>query len=159
VSDGQRLAASILWTDLYAFVQQAFRALHGGEGLIPGWHVEAMVHRFERVAAGDCRRLIVTVPPRHLKSVCGAVAFPAWLLGREPGLKILVASYGADLAAKHARDFRAVIESGWYQCIFPRMRVNPRVNREMEITTTGGGGRKAVSLGGVGGAAKMLHVR
>ena len=41
-------------------------------------------------------------------SICTAVAFAAWVLGRDPGLKIMVASYGSELAAKHARDFRTV---------------------------------------------------
>ena len=59
-----------------------------------------------------------------------------------------MASYGADLASKHARDFRTVVEADWCRRLFPRLRIDPRVNREAETSTTAKGGRKAVSLGG-----------
>jgi hypothetical protein len=91
---------------------------------------------------------LITVPPRHLKTNCTSVAFPAWLLGRDPKTKILVASYGHDLAAKPARDFRSVIESPWYRRLFPAMQIDDQRNTAMEVETTMRGVRKAVSLGG-----------
>ena len=70
------------------------------------------------------------------------------MLGRNPALKILVASYGQDLAAKHARDFRTVVEAPWCQQVFPDLRPHPQRNTESEFMTTARGLRKAVSLGG-----------
>lgn len=149
-----------LRTNLYLFVWKAFGTLHPGKAFVPAWHVEAMCCALQSVAEGDCRRLLITVPPRHLKSICTAVGLVAWLLGQDPSQRILVASYGAELAAKHARDFRMVVEADWYQQLFPRMRMDPKLNREAETMTTAKGGRKAVSLGGAvtGFGADLLIV-
>jgi hypothetical protein len=115
-----------LQKNLYFFVWKAFGTLHPGQAFIPAWHVEAMCYALQRVAEGHCRRLLITVPPRHLKSICTAVGLVAWLLGQDPSQRILVASYGAELATKHARDFRTVVEADWYRRLFPGMRIDPR---------------------------------
>src|SRR5262249_25960368 len=111
-------------------------------------HVEAICWHLQQVAEGRIRRLLITMPPRYLKSVCTSVGFAAWMLGRDPALKIMVASYGQDLAAKHARDFRTVIEAPWCRRLFPHLRPHPKRNTESEFVTTAMGVRKAVSLGG-----------
>jgi predicted phage terminase large subunit-like protein len=149
-----------LQKNLYFFVWKAFGTLHPGQAFIPAWHVEAMCYALQRVAEGHCRRLLITVPPRHLKSICTAVGLVAWLLGQDPSQRILVASYGAELATKHARDFRTVVEADWYRRLFPGMRIDPKVNREAETMTTAKGSRKAVSLGGAvtGFGADLLIV-
>jgi len=133
---------------LFPFVWSGFELLHPGQSFIPSWHVEAMCRALERVALGATKRLVITVPPRHGKSICSAVALPAWMLGRDPALKIMVASYGGDLAAKHARDFRTLLTSDWYSGLFPGAQLEPGGNRVDEQITTAQGGRKAVSLGG-----------
>lgn len=142
------LRDAILRQHLYFFIWKAFATLHPGQAFTAAWHIRAIAHALERVSDGTCQRLLITVPPRHLKSICTAVALPAWLLGRDPGLKIMVASYGGELAAKHARDFRTLVTQDWYRALFPRMRLAVGGNREDEQITTSGGGRKAISLGG-----------
>lgn len=142
------LRDAILRQHLYFFIWKAFAALHPGQDFTPAWHVRAIAHALDCVARGECQRLLITVPPRHLKSICTAVALPAWLLGRDPTLKIMVASYGGELAAKHARDFRAVLSEHWYKALFPGTRLAVGGNREDEQLTTARGGRKAISLGG-----------
>ena len=107
-----------------------------------------MCHALEEVRTGSTRRLVITIPPRHLKSIATAVAYPAYLLGHDPGCKILVASYSLDLARKHSDDFRTILESDWYCRLFPQTRITPRGTRGEEIRTTSGGVRKAVSTGG-----------
>ena len=148
MTDQQNVYQALLRQNFYAFVQKVFATLHHSESFDPNWHVEAMCYRLQNIAEGGSDRLLITVPPRHLKSICTAVALPAWLLGRDPTRRVLVASYGQDLATKHARDFRTVIEADWYRDIFPRMRIDRRKNTESEIVTTAQGGRKAVSVGG-----------
>lgn len=64
------------------------------------------------------------MPPRSLKSVCASVAFPAFLLGHDPTMKVITASYSADLAAKHAGDCRAVMQARWYKNLFPQTRMD-----------------------------------
>lgn len=134
--------------NFYFFLAEVFRILHPGRELSKAPYLEAMCFRLQEVGEGRDQRLLITVPPRYLKSVCASVALPAWLLGHDPGLKIIVASYGDDLARRHAADFRAVIESDMYRQLFTGTCVDPRANRTDEMRTTSGGGRKAVSLGG-----------
>lgn len=135
---------------LLAFTWRVFDELHTSsrDVFILNWHVEAMCHELEALHAGTNLRLVITVPPRHLKSITTSVAFAAFLLGHDPSAKILVASYGLDLARKHSEDFRRILESAWYRRIFPGTRIAQRGARQDEIVTTRGGGRKAVSTGG-----------
>lgn len=143
-------AAALLRCAFHAFLWKVFETLHAGgrDRFVTSWHIEAMCHALEEVRAGRTRRLVITVPPRHLKSITTAVAFVAFVMGHDPGAKFLVASYGLDLARKHAEDFRTVVETPWYKGLFPKMRIAPRGNRTDEIRTTAGGQRKAVSIGG-----------
>jgi hypothetical protein len=100
------------------------------------------------VRAGRIRRLIVSLPPRHLKSHLASVAFPAWCLGLEPSSQILCVSYAQDLADKLSRDCRRILASEWYQRLFPT-RLAPRHQAVPEFETTAQGSRVATSVGGV----------
>jgi len=93
-------------------------------------------------------RLIVNLPPRSLKSIAASVALPAWLLGHNPSCRVIAASYADELARKHARDTRIIVESEWYRRVFPATRVDPRKNTETELATTRHGFRLATSVGG-----------
>ena len=87
--------------------------------LLPNWHIRAIAYQLERVALDQCKWLNITMPPRSLKSVTTSVAFPAWILGRDPSKKLACVSYSQPLAVKHANDFRNVVDSliapGWIQ--------------------------------------------
>lgn len=111
-------------------------------------HVEAMCFALERVMRGEIRRLIITVPPRHLKSITVAAAFVAWVLGRDPSKQVMVASYGADLAEAHARNFRTIIREPRFQRLFPAFRIRPDRDTADKAVTTKGGHRLAISVGG-----------
>jgi len=110
------------------------------------WHIDAMCHQLGRIESGDITRLIFEMPPRHFKSLGTSVAFTAWMLGRNPATEILVASYSLDLAEKHARDTRTLMNSTLYKRLFPNTKI--KTDTKLEITTTSGGIRKAVSIGG-----------
>jgi predicted phage terminase large subunit-like protein len=136
-------------TDLSFFLMKVFETLHpGAPPLERAWYLLAMCHALQEVAAGRERRLVINVPPRHLKSITASVAFIAWLLGRDPSLKIMVASYSQELARLHSNLTRTVMETTWYRRMFPRTRISERGNRALELETTAGGVRKAVSVGG-----------
>ena len=123
----RELLKIILRQDLTAFTQRCFQTVVPGQTYLSNWHIEAIAYQLERCRRGEIRRLIVTLPPRSLKSICASVAFPAFALGHDPSRRIVCASYSQDLSAKHARDFRTVLESGWYQKIFPpRGSINAR---------------------------------
>ena len=98
------------------------------------------------MAYGENQRLLITLPPRSLKSICASVALPAWILGLDPTMRIICASYSNELTAKHARDFRAVVQSDWYRDLFPWTR--ERKDTELEFVTTMEGYRYGTSVGG-----------
>ena len=110
-------------------------------------------------AAEQWRQLLVNLPPRYMKSTVISIALPAFCLGRDPGLQVMVATYATDLATSHHNQFRKVVEADWYRRIFPLFRIDPRNNRADEIRTTLGGGRKAVTVGGSVGMGADLHRR
>ena len=61
------------------------------------------------------KRLVVNVPPRHLKSLAASIALPAWLLGHDPRLRIVNATYAQDLSDTFARDCWALMSAPWYR--------------------------------------------
>ena len=89
------------------------------------WHYEAIAAKLTALYQRRIGRLIINVPPRHLKSHLASVAFPAWCLGHEPSTQMLCVSYAQDLADKLARDCRRIMMSEWYQRLFPT-RLSPR---------------------------------
>src|SRR5271155_64261 len=100
------------------------------------------------VFEGRIRRLIINLPPRHLKSHLASVAFPAWCLGRNPSAQILCVSYAQELADKLSRDSRRIVASDWYRQAFPT-RLSPQRQAVPEFETTAQGCRIATSVGGV----------
>src|SRR4051812_15620019 len=130
------------------FVQHAFRELNPSLPFVPAQHITLICDYLERIARGELKRLIINIPPRYGKSTIVSVAFVAWMMGHDPTLKFLVASYGEELANKLSRDFRAVVTAKWFHRAFPRFKIDPTKNTEAEIQTTELGLRKAISLGG-----------
>lgn len=82
-------------------------------GWLPFPHLDLLSHKLMQVAAGQIRRLIVTEPPRHGKSVLISQAFPAWYLGTYPRRQVMLASNTAALAEGFSRKARdTLIEHG-----------------------------------------------
>ena len=142
------LAAAIIGTDLYSFIRASFPIVSGGGEFLPNWHVEAMAYALTEVLGGRMRRLIITVPPRSLKSICASVALPAFALGHDPRRRIICVSYSEQLARKHANDCRALMRSDLYRAVFPATRISPAKDTETEVMTTARGSRLATSVGG-----------
>ncbi len=138
----------VLRHDLVSFIQRSFQTIVPAAEYQQNWHIDAIAWHLRQCVDGGIKRLIITVPPRNLKSICASVAFPAWVLGRDPTRRIICASYANELTAKHARDCRMVMESDWYRSVFPRTRFNPKKSAELEFETTRQGYRYGTSLGG-----------
>lgn len=148
--DPRVLHAMLLRTvgqSFHAFVWSMFDVLHEPRGIdfIDNWHVEAMCYQLERIRRGENRRLLITVPPRHLKTICTSIAFSAWMLGHKPSTKIILASYGHDLSGSIFNDLRRVMESPLYRSLFPQTRIRVAGS---ELATSLGGSVKATSVGG-----------
>ena len=139
---------AILRNDFYAFLQRCFLTLNPGARFQQNWHLEALGYQLKQVRSGGTRRLMINLPPRHLKSLAVSVALPAFLLGHDPTQRVIVASYGSELAVKLANDFRTILTTPWYKAIFPGTRISRIKNTEYEVVTTRGGFRLATSVDG-----------
>jgi predicted phage terminase large subunit-like protein len=139
---------AILRSDLGFFAQRCFSELNPQAPFAPNWHLEIIAAKLTEVRQGKIRRLIINLPPRHLKSLMASIAFPAWYLGLDPSVQILCVSYAQDLADKLARDCRSIMMSPWYRQIFAT-RLAPHRQAVQEFITTGQGYRLATSTGGV----------
>src|SRR5215467_8941670 len=136
----------LLANNLTSFTEFAFGVVRPGVVFKPNWHFEAVTEKLSQVARGDVRRLIITLPPRTLKSLCASVALPAWFLGRHPWERVVVVSYSDVLARTHANDFRLLVNDPIYQATFPGMHLQRDTDRE--IITTKRGKRIATSIEG-----------
>jgi predicted phage terminase large subunit-like protein len=142
------LLREALRRDFASFVARSFQTVSPGIAYMHAWYIEAMAWHLTQCAHGRIKRLLITLPPRSLKSITASVAFPAWLLGRDSSARIICASYSSELSAKHARDGRAIMESRWYRELFPTTRIDPSKNAELELTTTKKGFRYGTSVDG-----------
>jgi hypothetical protein len=137
---------AVLRKDLVSFSEKCFRTLNPDTRFLPNWHLEAIAYQLDRVRRGEITRLIINLPPQYLKSLMVSVAFPAFMLGHNPGHRIFGLSYGQELSDKLQADFRTMVESPWYKRVFPQMEIKRAVADE--ITTTRRGFRKSSSVMG-----------
>ena len=142
----RRMLLAVVRADLVAFVRMVFCTINPTIAYLPNWHVEAIVHELMEIERCANRRLIINQPPRSLKSLCISIAYVAWKLGHNPGLRIAVISYSNELAEDLHRQFRLVIDAPWYRQLFPNVSIVKDTGSE--LITSAGGGRLALSVGG-----------
>lgn len=128
------------------FIHRTFQTVAPGAEYLPNWHIEAKAYHLRMCFEGKIKRSIITVLPRHLKSICASVALPAWILGHDPTKQVICICYSQELTDMFTGQFRAVITSDWYRSAFPHTR--PAKDIETEYATTKGGFRYATSVGG-----------
>ena len=138
-----------LRTDLLSFIEGSFYELLPEANFSNPMHLAVIASRLEACLADGVKRLIISLPPRSLKSIAVSVAFVAWLLGRDPTKHVICASYGQDLADKHALDTRTIMTSSFYRGIFPGAQISPQKMAVSDFHTTQRGFRMATSVGGV----------
>ena len=147
-SELSALGAAVLRLDLMSFIHQCFRVLNPETTFSDAPHLQVIAAKMSDCHLGKGpKRLIFCLPPRSLKSLSVSVASVAWILGRDPSKRIICASYGQDLAEKHARDTRTILTSPFYQQLFPNSRLTK--NSVSDFQTTRHGYRMATSVGGV----------
>ncbi len=83
-----------------------------------GKHHRIIADKLERIASGELRRLIINMPPRHTKSEFASFLFPAWMIGKNPNMKIIQATHTTELAVNFGRKTKNLIEREDYQEIF-----------------------------------------
>jgi len=129
--------------DFIGFVQ------HMWPECILGRHHKIIGEKFNKIAQGKLKRLIVCLPPRHSKSEFASTYFPSWMMGRRPDLKIIQTTHTAELAVRFGRKVRNLIDSDDYSQIFPDVKLQSD-NKSAGRWTTNHEGESFYA--GVGGA-------
>jgi predicted phage terminase large subunit-like protein len=140
--------ADLLRHDLCAFIHRSFLELNAQTPFLSNWHIEVLAAKLEEVRRGSCKRLIVNVPPRHLKSHAISIVFTAWVLAHEPSKKFLSVTYAQDLSDYLARLSRTLMTSPFYEGLSDTRLLKGR-EAVSDYETTDGGYRLSTSTGGV----------
>jgi len=128
--------------DFMVFVQEMW------PNFIYGRHHAKMARAFEEVARGDCKRLIINMPPRHTKSEFASYLLPSWFFGKFPGKKVIQTSHTAELAVGFGRKVRNLVDSPNYKRIFPALDLQSDSKAAGRWNTNFGGEYFAIGVGG-----------
>jgi predicted phage terminase large subunit-like protein len=129
-------------------------------GFIHGRHHALMARKFEEIANGETKRLIINMPPRHTKSEFASFMLPAWFLGRFPNKKIIQCSNTAELAVGFGRKVRNLVDSEVYAKIFPNVALRSDSKAAGRWSTNANGEYFAIGVGGTvtGKGADLLII-
>ena len=126
---------------------------------IEGSHHRHVAKKFNKLATGEIKRLIINMPPRHTKSEFASYLLPAWMVGRNPKLKIIQATHTGELAIRFGRKAKNLIDSQEYAKIFKtRLQEDSKAAGRWE--TAQGGEYFAAGVGGAitGRGADLLII-
>ena len=113
---------------------------------IEGKHHKKIADKFNKIANGEIKRLIINMPPRHTKSEFASFLLPAWMIGRKPDLKIIQTTHTTELAVRFGRKAKTLIDSPEYQQVFKtRLREDSQAAGKWE--TEQGGEYYAAGVG------------
>jgi len=113
-------------------------------------HHRDLCAALEAVEEGGTKRLLVTMAPRHGKSELVSIRFPAWYLGRNPDKRVILASYGGNLAQRFSRSVRNLLSEPIYSSIFPTVSLSQdsKAVDAWDLATPHRGGMVAAGIGG-----------
>ena len=114
---------------------------------ITGKHHKIISQKLERVANGELKRLIINMPPRHTKSEFASFLFPAWMMGKNPRMKIIQATHTTELAVNFGRKTKNLIDSDDYKKVFPNVKLAADSKASGRWDTSNGGMYYAVGVG------------
>jgi predicted phage terminase large subunit-like protein len=140
-------AIELIRTDFASFVRKAFHYIHDGRKLGKQPYVDYLCFELEKVISGETRRLLVNLPPRHLKTFLGSICLAAWTLAKNPSARIIVVTFSDKLAEHISRDIRKILRAPWFKQVFTT-RLADDHSRADDFQTTRGGGVYAVSSNG-----------
>jgi predicted phage terminase large subunit-like protein len=136
---------------LWHFVKWAWKVVEPGTPFIASWHIKAICEHLEACTRGEIRRLLITMPPRSMKSLLVSVFWPAWVWINEPDKRWIYASYAQHLSTRDSLHCRDVILSPWYQERWgDRFRLRTDQNTKVRFDNDQSGFRLASSTGGMG---------
>src|SRR5580704_15360483 len=137
---------AVLSRDFLSFARKAILELEGTKiGTEP--YLKYLAYELDQFANEETRRLIINLPPGHLKTLLGSVSLAAWMLAHDPTLKIIIVSHAETLSKVIARNIRTILQSGWFKELFA-LRVKKGHAEVTDFGTTSGGGVFVTSFHG-----------
>ena len=129
-------------------------------GFVHGRHHALMAKKFEDVASGKIKRVIINMPPRHTKSEFASYLLPSWYLGKFPKKKVIQCSNTAELAVGFGRKVRNLVGSEAYAKVFPGVHLRQDSKAAGRWATNEGGEYFAIGVGGTvtGKGADLLVI-
>jgi predicted phage terminase large subunit-like protein len=129
-------------------------------GFVHGRHHALMAKKFEAIAKGEMKRVIINMPPRHTKSEFASYLLPSWFLGLHPAKKIIQCSNTADLAVGFGRKVRNLVDSEQYSTVFPGVKLRQDSKAAGRWATNKNGEYFAIGVGGTvtGKGADLLII-
>ena len=129
-------------------------------GFVHGRHHALMAKKFEEIASGKLKRLIINMPPRHTKSEFASYLLPSWFLGKFPNKKIVQSSNTSDLAVGFGRKVRNLVDSEQYTKVFPNVALRQDSKSAGRWATNANGEYFAIGVGGTmtGKGADLLII-
>jgi len=129
-------------------------------GFVEGTHHRIIAEKFNKIANGTLKRLIVNMPPRHTKSEFASFMLPAFIMGRNPMTKIIQTSHTAELSQRFGRKTKQLIDSSEYKDIFPETGLQADSKAAGRWDTSEGGEYFAAGVGGAitGRGADLLII-
>ena len=137
----------LLRCDVLTFANQAHVELYGAR-LGEDWYLRLLAYDVERIVSGETNRYLANLPPGHGKTFFFSVVLAALVLGRNPSARILIVSYGEELATEICRKIRAILQASWYRETFPKTILAKDQKAARNFATTAGGRVFATSLDG-----------
>ena len=136
----------VLRTDFLTFAR---KAIHKNEGtkISHDRYLEVIATKLMDFAEGKTKRVLLNLPPRHLKTQLGSVCLAAWILAHKPTTKIMVVGYSEELAEQIARSIRSILQADWFKKIFDT-RIAKGHAKAKNFATTAGGALYAASIDG-----------
>ena len=137
------------------FIRQAWEVIEPANPYVHGWHIDAIAMHLDAIEYGDINRLLVNIPPGHMKSLLVAVLWPAYLWGprNQPHLRFLCVSHSQNLAIRDSTKMRRLITSDWYQENWgDRFSLTSDQNAKTKFENDHLGFREAVAAGSITGS-------
>jgi len=130
----------------------AWKVIEPGRSFVANWHLEAICEYLEALYRGEIRRLVINIPPGHMKSLSATVFFPAWIWGyRDPSFRAIFSSYSQTLSIRDSLRCRRIIQSPWFanNAVYP-VALSEDQNAKQKFENSRTGFRLATSTGGLG---------
>lgn len=127
---------------------------------IEGDHHRKIAQKFEDIANGKIKRLIVNMPPRHTKSEFASYLFPAWMVGKNPKLKVIQTTHTGELAVRFGRKMKNLVDQENFRQVFEDCRIAADSKAAGRWETNKGGEYYAAGIGGAitGRGADLLII-